>query len=445
MGSLMLVSLFNLVDVFWVGKLGADALAGVSASTFLIWSCYSIMDISASGINTLVAHNVGAQDLDRANHSGSIGLIIGFFLGSLVAVSGLTYQHDFFNFMRLSEAVQYHASAYLTWFMSGIIITFTWRNIDSIYRGSGDTKTPLQLFSVALVLNIIFDPILIFGIGPFPELGVSGTALATILSQLLSCIIGWIILHKRGWRFATRSLLEDKASTRRITKRIMAIGLPIGATGFMFSMVYVVMTPIIATFGTAAVAAVGVGHRLESLAYFSCVGFSMAAATLVGQNLGAGKTEAAERAAWLTAFYLTIVLIPVSLAFIFIPHWIVPIFITDPEVVAEGTRYLRIIGFCEIFMGLEIVMQQAFSGAGDSLPAMWINGSLTLARVPLAYLLAIPFGLGSSGIWLTISITTFCKGILISYWFRLGHWKKKHLAAVETPVTLMSLPLDEYS
>lgn len=428
MGSMMMINLFNIVDFFWVGKLGADAIAGVSASSFFIWSIHSIMDISANGINALVAQNIGAGRPEAANKAAIVGAIIGLLLAFVVITLGLNIHQFLFSFMGLTDGVVQQATDYFVWFLYGIWATFTWQNISATFRGAGDTHTPMLLLFIALILNIILDPLLIFGYGPFPELGVKGSAIATVFAHFCCVVIGMAILKRREWTINLLKLRQEVTSRSewQMARRIIKIGLPVGITGFIFSSVYIFLTPIIARFGTAAVAAIGIGHRIEGLAYFACVGFSFAAATLVGQNLGAGQLERAERAAWTTVFYLILILFPVSAIFILFPHLIIPIFISDPEVVAEGSRYLQIIGLCEIFMGLEIVLMQAFSGAGDTMPPMLVDVPLTVARIPLAYFLAIHLGWGPIGVWWAISSTTVLKGVTMATLFKMGRWKRMY-------------------
>lgn len=403
--------------------MGSEALAGVSAAMFLIWCAYSAMDVSMVGINTLVSQNIGAGNLGRANRAGTIGIIIGLIAAFFVMIVGLTAYPTLFRFMDLAPGTQDHASQYFIWFILGISATFTWRNFAAIFRGSGDTLTPMRLIGFALILNIILDPLFMVGFG----WGTKGCAIATVLTHLIIGIIGARILRRRGWSFGIQSFYDpkDDLSPWTLAGKIIRIGIPMGLTGFIFSLVYIFLARIISQFGTAPMAAIGIGHRIESIVFLACMGFSTAAATLVGQNLGAGKIKKAEESAWKSVFYLTLVLTPISLIFILLPEQIMTIFTDDLNVIREGADYLKIIGVSEIFMGAEIVLLQSFGGAGYTLIPTLISVPLTVARLPLAYFLAIYLGYGPSGIWWAVAMTSLVKGTTLGVLFKLGLWKRK--------------------
>ena len=328
--------------------------------------------------------------------------------------------------MGLASDVQRAASDYMMYIIYGLVVIFAFFAIDAAFRGMGDTKTPLKIVSVGLTFNIILDPFLIFGIGPFPRLEAGGAALATILSHLLILVWGTALLQRRSVR-----LVYDRRKQGFLELgllwRIVKIGAPIAFSGFMFSVSYMFLTRVITQFGSDALAALGLGHRIEGLAFFASLGFSVAAATLVGQNLGADKPDRAEKAAWLTLFYISVLLIVVSLIFYLFARQIMALFIRDTEVIEEGVRYLRTIAFFEVFLGSEVVLEGAFGGAGNSIPPMVVSVPLTWARIPLALFLAHELGLGSSGVWWAIAVTTGLKGVIMAFWFKKNRWKLKEV------------------
>jgi len=205
------------------------------------------------------------------------------------------------------------------------------------------------------------------------------------------------------------------------------IGLPTSISGITFCIVYVFINKITALFGTESIAALGIGNRLESVSYLTCFGFSIAAATLVGQNLGAKKPERAAQSAWKTVWMVTGITGFISFVFLSFPETISSFFISDPKVIHISIDYLRILALSQIFMGLEIVLEGAFSGAGNTVPPMAVSVPGSLARIPLAYLIAISWGAGVNGIWWAITLTTIIKGIVLTFWFRKGKWKKKSI------------------
>ncbi|RPI00025.1 MAG: MATE family efflux transporter, partial [Calditrichaeota bacterium] len=273
-------------------------------------------------------------------------------------------------------------------------------------------------------LNMILDPLFIFGIGPFPRMEAAGAALATVIAHVFVLVAAIIAIQGRAVHIRFRRQ-DGRIVDFPMMWRIFKIGAPLAISGLLFSLSYMMLTKIISTFGTGAIAALGLGHRIEGISYNVAVGFSLAAATLVGQNLGAGKPERAEKAVWSTILYVSIFLFVVSLFFYFCGGLVIGFFIKDPQVIQEGVHYLKIIAVFEIFLGFEIVFEGAFSGAGNTIPPMLISVPLTWARIPLALLLAGRWGWGSSGIWWAISLTTGLKGIAMALWFRRGRWKHK--------------------
>ncbi len=424
--SMILLMIFNLVDIWWVGKLGAQALAGVSAASFMVWTLQSIATLVDTGVNAMVARFFGSRNNELASKVAGQGLILASFLAITFGILGYLFQNHIYAYMGLEDQVMQNARTYMNFFFAGMITVFTTYAADAVFRGMGDTKTPLKIISAALLLNFILDPLLIFGIGPFPRLEIGGAALATIISHILAIFWSLFLLRRREVKikifFKWKQFINPN-----LMWRISRVGAPIAFSGIMFSISYMLLTRVITRFGSEPLAALGLGHRIEGLAYFAAVGFSVAAATLVGQNLGAHKPERAEKAAWLSVLYTSVFLLIVSFLFFFFSKWIIMFFINDPLVIDEGVRYLRIIALFEVFLGLEIVFEGAFGGAGNSLPPMLVSVPITWARIPLAIFLANMIGMGSDGVWWAISSTTALKGIIMALWFKRGHWKTKNV------------------
>jgi putative MATE family efflux protein len=420
MTSMILLMVFNLVDIWWVGRLGPDDLAGVSAAAFILWALESVGTLISTGVTALIARYVGARDLDHANRVANQGVILAIISALVFGGCGLVLASTTFTYMGLDGAVFQAANHYMFFINTGLVTIFLTFAIDATFRGTGDTRTPLKIMAMALTLNAVLDPLLMLGPGPFPELRAGGAALATIIAHGSAVVVGWIILQRRPVRIRfPRKPLWDAGLQWKIAK----IGAPIAFSGVMFSTSYMFLTRLITPYGADALAALGLGHRIEGIAYFACVGFAVASQTLVGQNLGAQKPERAERAAWLSVLYISLLLIAVSLIYFFFSRTILKIFTDDPRVIQEGMTYLKIIAIFEVFLGFEVVLEGAMGGAGNSVPSMMIIVPLTWARIPIGLLLAGPLGLESTGIWWAISITTGLKGIIMAYWFRRGRWK----------------------
>lgn len=418
--SMMLINVFNLVDAFWVGKLGTVALGGMTASAFLVWCFHAGGQLVGTGVTALVARRVGETRPGEAGLAGGHGLVLALLMAGVVMAVGLPLQGPVLRSLGLDPGVIQAGMDYLTPILLGFPLVTLWYGVDAIFRGSGDTRSPMQILAIALLFNVVLDPLFIFGVGPLPPMGIAGAGWATVLAHALGVSMGLMWLRHRD----IKPHLGGERLDPGILGSLMRIGSPIGVTGLLFSLIYLALTPIIASTGSSAVAAIGVGHRLEGISYFSCMGFSTAAATLVGQYLGAGKPDLAARAAWTTTALSGGVLAVIALTFLLFAPWLMSIFSSDPEVIAQGALYLRIVAICEVAMAPELVLEGAFSGAGNSMPPMIVGVPLTAARIPLAYFLARGLGWGAAGIWWAISGTTLLKGAAMILWFKTGRWKR---------------------
>ncbi len=417
-------TLYQLIDAFWVGKLGANALAAIGGTSFILWAVFSLTALSSSGITALVAQNIGAGNPDQARHSAFQGLLVSTLSAVVLAVIVYISQSGLYRIMGFDTRVALLAYDYMEVILGGLIFAFWFTAFEAVFRGIGDTRTPMFILGIALALNAVLDPILIFGWYGFPALGVAGAAWASILAQAFAVLLnGFWLRHKR---FLPKRHPSGKTFLEfAVIKRIISIGAPIGTGGFFFSLIYVGLTGIIARFGTAAIAAIGVCHRIEGIAWFASVGFSAAAATLVGQFTGADRIQQAEKAGWLVNGYGGFTLLLVSLIYFFFPKELMSIFTTDPAVQSIGTEYLRTIALFEIFLAFEVIVEGIFSGAGYTLPVMLVTVPVTALRIPLAWFLAVTLEWGIGGIWWAIALTTFVKGALNLFLFYKGVWKRK--------------------
>jgi putative MATE family efflux protein len=419
MASMMLVNIFNLVDAFWVGRLGTAALGGMTASAFVVWCLHAVAMLVGTGLNAVVARRIGEQRPGEAARAGAHGLLLATALALALMGAVLPLQDGLFRLLGLDEGLQRAASAYIWPILAGFPLITWWYTVEAIFRGSGDTRTPMLVLGATLVVNAALDPLLIFGLGPVPALGIAGAAWATVVAHGLG-VLGLLALL-RGREVWPRLGGPLQAS---LLLTLVRVGTPVAFNSFFFSVIYIFLTPIIAHFGGPAVAAVGVGHRVEGLSYFTCIGFATAASTLVGQHLGADQPRQAERAAWLATLYAAAVMVALSVLFWLLAPWIYALFSEDPLVIREGTQYLRIIAVFEVALAFEFVLEGAFSGAGNSAPPMLICVPTTALRIPFAYLLSRRLGWGSAGIYWTISVSSGVKGLLMGLWFRLGRWKR---------------------
>lgn len=423
MGMLMEVVL-SLTDFYWVGRLGPTAQDAITTSMVVIWTLYSGIAIISIGVTALVSRSVGAKDLEKARHYIRQALWQGAFLGAAASVAGYVLTPWFLEFMGTSVATTTEAIPYLRIFFLSSLTWFFGDTIFAVFRASGDTKTPMKIGIAVVLINMALDPALIFGVGPIPAMGVTGASAATALAHVLGMVacFWYLVSGTLGYDvprlFRTRPKLASMLQMARI-------GLPIASQNLAFVVVYWFLISYVHQYGEAAGAAMGIGNRMESMSYLTCHGFSLAAATMVGQNLGAGQPDRAARCAWGAVglgIGLTLVF---SVLFIAIPGSLASIFTEDSLVREIAIDYLIILGLSQFAMAIEIILEGSFSGAGDTLPPMIVMIPGSAARIPLAYYLAFDLEWGVNGIWWSLTITCILKGLVLAYWFWRGRWKDK--------------------
>ena len=307
---------------------------------------------------------------------------------------------------------------YLTAYLAGCPLIFGYFAVDAAFRASGDTRTPFLLLSVSVLAALVLDPVLILGPGPAPTMGIAGAAIATILTRGSAFVLGLGIL-------ARRSMVRFVAPAGSSVPVIARVGVPTAGTGVIFSLIYVLMTRTTTRFGTPALAALGVGHRVESWAYMVGVGFGAAAAAIVGQNVGARHIKRAERSGWITTGFASVVGVIAAFVQIVFAEEFASLFTDDPAVIVVSASYLRICALSQAFVGAELVLEGALGGAGHTFPPMLASTTLTALRIPLAAWAALRWGV--VGIWWVICLTATARGIAMMILWRLGRWKRKSL------------------
>jgi putative MATE family efflux protein len=435
MVSSVLQTLYQLIDAYWVGKLGAEALAAIGGSAFILWAVFSLSALSVNGIMTLVSQNIGAGNTEAGRLSAGQGMIINSISAIIFAVSVYFTQDILYNVMGFSEQVRAEATSYMNIILSGLLFSFWFVGLEGVFRGLGDTRTPMYVLGLALAMNAILDPILIFGWLNVPAMGIAGAGLATIIAHSFAALLASIILYRKD--YIPTIFHNGKIRIQySVIFTILQIGSPIAFGGFFFSVIYVFLTNIISHFGTEAIAAIGVCHRIEGIAWFACVGYSIAASTLVGQYIGAKKVSDAKKAAWWVNVYGVISLLIVSIVFYFWPDVLMKIFTSNVTVQKIGMEYLKIIAIIEVFLAFEVIIEGIFSGAGYTFPVMFPSVIITAARIPIAWYLAFSYGMGYRGIWVAIAVTTFLKGLINTVLFAMGLWKKKINQIVKHPIPI---------
>jgi putative MATE family efflux protein len=424
--EMVMESLFAIVDVFWVAHLGADAIATVGLTEsvlMLVYCCAMGLSMAATA---MVARRIGEKDPEGAAVAAAQALLVGVVAAVLIAVAGSIFASELLEIMGASPDVVATGHTYATIMMaSSISIIFLFLN-NGVFRGAGDAAIAMRVLWLANFINLILDPCFIFGLGPFPRLGVTGAAVSTTIGRSIGVLYQlWILFGGKG---RVKLLAHQFRLNWDVMKRLIRVAVngmfqyAIGQTSWM------VLVRIVSSFGSAAVAGYTVGIRIFIFAILPSWGLSSAAATLVGQNLGADKPERAERSVWLTGLYNMLFLGVVAVVFIVFPEPIIRLFTDDPEVIPIGVSCLRVVSYGNLAYAYGMVMVQSFNGAGDTFTPTMVNiFGYWLFQIPVAYALAFPAALGPTGVFAAIPIAETAIAIVGMILFRRGHWKKKQI------------------
>ncbi len=415
-------SLFAVADVFWVAKVSVDAVATVGLTEAVLMLVYSVaigLSMAATG---MIARRIGEGKPKKAADAAFQAMVLASIVALVVAVIGGFFAEDILALMGGSQNLIEKGSGYTRiMFMGNITIMFLFL-LNAVFRGAGDAALAMRSLWLANGLNLILDPCLIFGWGPFPELGVQGAAVATNLGRGSGVVFQLFILFGgRGViKIASKNMRVQSALLWRLFK--VSIG---GVSQYLIgSASWIFLARIVNIFGPDVFAGYTISFRIIMFTILPSWGLSMAAATLVGQNLGAKQPQRAEDSAWRCALYNMLFLLVVSLLFGYFAREIVMLFSQEPEVVKYGSMSLRYICFGYVFFAYGMVINQAFNGAGDtrtptlvSLIAYW------LFQVPFAYMVAVVWGWGAQGVFITIAISISLYAVISIMLFRRGRWK----------------------
>ncbi len=422
--EMMMESIFAVVDIWFVSRLGAEAVATVGITESLTTIVYSIGGGLATATTALVARRIGEHNPKEASRVAFQAIIAGILASFLISVPGILWAPEILKLMGASEIIVNEHSIYTRIILGSNAIIMLLFIINAVLRSSGDAAMSLRVMWVANIINLILDPLLIFGIGPFPELGIKGAAIATATGRGIAVLFQFFILF-RGKRRIKLTVNEIGFNPKLILQIIrLALG-GIGQT-LIATTSWVGLIRIVAQFGSSVVAGYTIALRIIIFALLPSWGISNAAATLVGQNLGAGEPERAERAVWITGWINSLLLLSIGAILVIFPGSFIRVFMDGEDIVAPGIEALRIISLGFVFYGLGMVLVQAFNGAGDTFTPTWINLlCFWIIEIPLAYLLAIHLKLEQSGVFMSIPIAESLMTVFALILFRRGKWKQK--------------------
>ncbi len=427
--EMLMESLFVVCDVYFVGRLGKEAVATVGLTESMMVLVYTLAIGLSIGAMAMVARRTGEHDPEGAAHTAAQTLMLGLGVSLVMGAVGVVFAPQLLELMGAEPSVVESGSTFTRVMLgcnASVVMLFL---INAVFRGAGDAAVAMRVLWLANAINILLGPCLIFGLGPFPEMGVTGAAVATSLGRGIGALYAFSKLWRPGGR-VTLARRHFHLDTQLMARLVRLSG---NATFQVFvgTASWIALTRLVSSFGSAAVAGNIIGMRVIMFALLPSWGMSNAAATLVGQSLGAGKPERAEQAVWRAGFYNMIFLGLIGLVFVVFAGPIVGVFTqaaAGPEVYEYGKDCLRIVSCGFLFYAYGMVLTQSFNGAGDTRTPTLINIFVFwMWEIPLAWLLAFYFGMGPHGVFLAVTIAFSTLAIVSAYFFRRGHWKTKRV------------------
>lgn len=418
-------SLFAIVDTFFVSKLGAESIAVVGLTESILVLTYAVAIGLSIGATATVARRVGEQDLDGAARTATHIVYLGVIVALAMGTAGVIFAPKLFHLLGAEPHVIELGTPFMRIMLgTNIVIVFLFL-LNGIFRGAGDAAIALRVLIIANGLNILFCPLFIFGVGPFPELGVTGAAVATVCGRGTGVLFavwalfvrdnGRLNVKREHWTFNPKLLLS--LITLSATAVLQFLIATLSWTGLVM---------ILSGFGTVALAGYQIGLRVIMFVLLPAVGLSNAAATLVGQNLGAGHPDRAERSVWTAGILNAVLLGAAGMIFVIFSGSVIGIFTQEPEVAAFGRDCLRIVGYGYAFYGLGMVMESSFNGAGDTWTPTYLNFIIFwMLEIPLAYVLSKHFNWGPQGVFWAITISFSMLAVSAALLFKRGKWKLK--------------------
>ena len=419
-------SLFAVVDVYFVSSLGASAVATVGLTESMLTLMYAVAIGLSMGTTALVARRIGEKKPEEAANAAVQSALVAFAASIPFSVAGVFFAKDLLDLMGADTWVVEHGYRYTSWMLGGNAVIMLIFVLNAVFRGAGDAAIAMRVLWLSNGVNIILDPVLIFGWGPFPELGIEGAAIATNIGRGLGVAMQlWVLLRgaKHIRVLASQLRVHAEMMWKLVRTSLGGIGQFIIATSSWIGLVR-----IVSEFGSESLAGYTIAIRIVIFTLLPSWGLSNAAATLVGQNLGARQPDRAERSVWITGFANMIFLACISLIYIFFNEALVRLFTSERDIVIAGSECLRVVSYGYLVYAWGMVMPQAFNGAGDTVTPTKINFfSFWVLEIPLAYLLAIQLGAKEPGVYWSIVLAESMAGLVGILLFRRGTWKEKQI------------------
>lgn len=440
MAGALFHNLFSLVDLFFIGRLGYIAVAALSVAGVILSMVIMIAIGLSTGTTALIAHYTGKRDYVSADNVLFQTVVLSVVCSVILAAIGLFCTAPILRVFGTSSEVIPLATVYLKIIFSCSIAMFIFLSFSQALRGSGDAIVPLKILILANAINIVLDPLFIFGISFFPRMGVAGSAVATVISQVVGVV--FLIRHLA----IGKSSLHFHHGIMRVNPlvmgRIMRIGFFSSLEILLRQLSLLLLIRLISSFGVAALASYGIVIRLRMFVMMLGFGMGGAAAVLIGQNMGAQHFERATHSGWKALKYYEITVVPMAILFFIFSSPIVGIFNNHLEVVAIGSSFLRFIAFTLPFLAMALILGRGITGAGDTVAPAIMTGIAQIGLlIPVAYCMALVFHFGIAGIWLGINASDIVQGAMMIWYFKRGYWQKryhKHRAILEQETVVMA-------
>lgn len=419
MASSLLGTAYNITDMAWIGLLGSKTVAGVGVGGMYVWLSQGLVALPRMGGQVNTAQACGRKDYDEARSYAASALQITILFGVIFAAVCLLFLDPLIGFFNLTDPEAYEtAKVYMLITCGLIIFSFLNLTLTGLFTAQGDSRSPLMANLLGLVGNMILDPLLILGVGPFPRLETVGAAVATVTAQILVfAVLAFRIFTSRLEPNVLRGVRLFSRHSGKFYKNIFRIGFPTSIQSMIYCMISMVLTRMVSAFGAAAIATQRVGGQIESVSWNTADGFAAALNAFTAQNYGAGKHDRIRHGYRISFGILAVWGLIITAAFVFLPNPIAGLFFHDAESLSIAVNYLIIIGFSEGFMAIELMTIGALSGLGLTKLCSIISILLTGARIPLALVLSHT-EMGLSGIWWALSLTSIVKGIVFTLTFR---------------------------